>query len=201
MERYFALQSFRRRGPGGWRRRIICADTRFLFDFTQGAFRRRGGEIGRVGKASLPPCRPSPRTPLRGTRTCKSAENFRRAKSEWASKFLPGHWALDLQKFPLVRFRNCAWLCRANVPGAYSGGSPKGLPYPNRKDFLETRRGEACPSRRSGIWRAGQCPAPTVNLRRLFSQGRHAGPPAFHSDGTGQTKTVQQNEVLRQSSF
>ena len=142
-----------------------------------------------------------PRTPLRGTRTCVSIENFRRAKSEWASKFLPGHWALGLQKFPLVRFHDCAWLCRANVPGAYSGGSPKDLPYPNRKDFLETRRGEACPSRRAGIWRAGQCPAPTVNLRRLFSQGRHAGPPAFHSDGTGQTKTVQQNEVLRQSSF
>ena len=45
-------------------------------------------------------------------------EYFRRAKSEWASKFLPGHWALDLQKFPLVRFHDCAWLCRANGTGA-----------------------------------------------------------------------------------
>ena len=40
----------------------------------------------------------APRTPLRGTRTCKEKQNFRRAKSERQSKFLPGHWALGLQK-------------------------------------------------------------------------------------------------------
>ncbi len=38
------------------------------------------------------PLTPSP--PLRGTRTCKIEENFRRAKSEWPSKFLPPHWGL-----------------------------------------------------------------------------------------------------------
>ena len=37
--------------------------------------------------------------------------------SGW-SKFPPGHWALGLHKFPLVRFHNCAWIYRANVPGA-----------------------------------------------------------------------------------
>ena len=36
--------------------------------------------------------------------------------SGW-SKFLPGHWALGLHKFPLVRFHNCAWIYRANAPG------------------------------------------------------------------------------------
>ena len=35
-------------------------------------------------------------------------------------RFLPGHWALGLQKLPLVRFHYCAWLCRANAPGAFT---------------------------------------------------------------------------------
>ena len=42
------------------------------------------------------PLTPSP--PLRGTRTCKIEENFRRAKSEWPSKFLPPHWGLAKRK-------------------------------------------------------------------------------------------------------
>ena len=46
------------------------------------------------------------------------AEDFRRAKSEWRSKFQPGHWALTSPKLHLVRFLSCAWLCRANVSGA-----------------------------------------------------------------------------------
>ena len=43
---------------------------------------------------------------------------------------LPGHWALGLHKFPLVRFHNCAWIYRANAPGAeYAvGAAPCGLP-------------------------------------------------------------------------
>ena len=43
---------------------------------------------------------------------------FRRAKSEWRSKFPPGHWALGMQKLSLLRLHNCAWLCLANVHGA-----------------------------------------------------------------------------------
>ena len=38
------------------------------------------------------------------------------------SKSPPGHWALGLQKLHSVRFQLCAWLCRANAFGAYSGG-------------------------------------------------------------------------------
>ena len=43
---------------------------------------------------------------------------------------LPGHWALGLHKFPLVRFHNCAWIYRANAPGVeYAvGAAPCGLP-------------------------------------------------------------------------
>ena len=59
-----------------------------------------------------------PRTPLRGTPYREVQQGFRRAKSEWSPRFLPGHWALGLQKLPLLRFHSRAWLCRANVPGA-----------------------------------------------------------------------------------
>ena len=43
--------------------------------------------------------------------------HFRRAKFEWVSNFPPGHWALGLQKLPLVRFKDCACLCRTNDTG------------------------------------------------------------------------------------
>ena len=55
---------------------------------------------GKVGKT--PP----------GTRTYWILQHFRRAKFEWRSKFPPGHWALVFPKLQLVRFYNCAWLCR-----------------------------------------------------------------------------------------
>ena len=54
------------------------------------------------------------------------------------SEFPPGHWALGLQKFRLVRSRWCAWLYRANAPSANPGGRPKGLPYPIPEEFFET---------------------------------------------------------------
>ena len=89
-----------------------------------------------------PPDRGSrPRTPLRGTRTCKSAKNFRRAKSEWRSKFPPGHWALAMWKIgagavPLPRL---AWPSRCSRCWAVGRG------------LLDAPR-----------MRAGQCPAPTI---------------------------------------
>ena len=61
-----------------------------------------------------------PRTPLRGTLSCLMLLNFRRAKMEWPPRFLPGHWALGLQKLPLVRFRWCAWVSRTNAHGPVS---------------------------------------------------------------------------------
>ena len=42
------------------------------------------------------PLTPSP--PLRGTRTCKIEENFRRAKFVCPSKFLPPHWGMAKRK-------------------------------------------------------------------------------------------------------
>ena len=38
----------------------------------------------------------------------------------------PGHWALGLQKLPLVRFHDCAWVCRANGTRSVDGGGPPG---------------------------------------------------------------------------
>ena len=75
-------------------------------------------------------------------------------------QFNPAHWGLGIQKFQLLRFQNCAWLCRANAPGAYPGGSPKGLPYARLKPSYSCRRGGACPSRRPSE------PSPAAELPR-----------------------------------
>ena len=64
----------------------------------------RGGKVTKtpLGDAAdrhfvpIGPLTPSP--PLRGTRTCKIEENFRRTKSEWPSKFRPPHWGLAKRK-------------------------------------------------------------------------------------------------------
>ena len=57
-----------------------------------------------------------------GTPSWEVVYHFRRANSEWPSKFPPGHWALGLQKLGLVQFRSCAWRCPANIPGTNPGG-------------------------------------------------------------------------------
>ena len=62
--------------------------------------------------------------------------------SGW-SKFQPGHWALSLQKLPLVRLNFCAWVFSAIDTDAYDGGRPKGLPYPNQGDSWGTCRAGA----------------------------------------------------------
>ena len=35
---------------------------------------------------------------------------------EWPLQFLPGHWALSLQKLPLMRFKDCAWIAEPTLP-------------------------------------------------------------------------------------
>ena len=80
--------------------------------YTQEEFRRlraasyfaRGGKVTKtpLGDAAdghfvpIGPLTPSP--PLRGTRTCKIEENFRRAKFVCPSKFLPPHWGMAKRK-------------------------------------------------------------------------------------------------------
>ena len=63
-------------------------------------------------------------------------ENFRRAKFEWQSKFPPGHWALGLQKLPLVRFNLCAWVSQPTAPVRILAGAPRASPTQSQKIFL-----------------------------------------------------------------
>ena len=87
-----------------------------------------------------------PPVPRYGGYPLGQAENFRRAKFEWQSKFPPGHWALGLQKLPLVRFNLCAWVSQPTAPVRILAGAPRGSPtqIPHRC----RRGGGACPSRR-----------------------------------------------------
>ena len=61
-----------------------------------------------------------PRTPFYGGRTTVSCCWISGAQNlSGFYRFIPGHWALGLQKLPLLRFMNCAWLCRANASGPF----------------------------------------------------------------------------------
>ena len=77
-----------------------------------------------------------PRTPIYGGYPLEQAESFRRAKSEWVSEFPPGHWALGLQKLPLLRFHSCAWVVRTNVPGSVSAVGAGVLTRPPRNVLI-----------------------------------------------------------------
>ena len=66
------------------------------------------GHFVPIGPPPYPLCRFATSPPDRGSRPpdpyyggypLDQAESFRRTKSEWQSKFPPGHWALSLQKF------------------------------------------------------------------------------------------------------
>ena len=66
------------------------------------------GHFVPIGPPPYPLCRFATSPPDRGSEApdpyyggypLDQAESFRRAKSEWQSKFPPGHWALSLQKF------------------------------------------------------------------------------------------------------
>ena len=89
-----------------------------------------------------------PRTPFTGVNPWAGQEISGAQNLSGWSKFPPGHWALGLQKLPLLRSHSRAWVLLANGTGTIDGGSPKGLPYPILKDFLEARRAGTCPHRR-----------------------------------------------------
>ena len=129
-------------------RRARCPHRAAGWFFSQKEFRRPGGEFlsaraernQRAAKGwaqsagtalpPLPPCRPPPGPPFTGV-TPWTRQNISGAQNlSGFLRFLPGHWALGLQKLPLLRFHDCAWLCSPNDTGAVDGGRPKGLPYP-----------------------------------------------------------------------
>ena len=101
-----------------------------------------------------------PRTPIYGGYPLEQAESFRRAKSEWASEFPPGHWALGLQKLPLLRFHSCAWVVQTNVPGSVSavGATLAVARSAGRRGRRPLRKSQKLPLNFTGTAHLG-CPA------------------------------------------
>ena len=117
------------------------------------------------------PSRCTPGPPLRGTLSCSVVHHFRRTKSEWVSKSPPGHWALGLQKFPLLRFHNRAWGCRTNVPGGDTtvGATLAAAPYRYHSSGNGRQHGGAptamtAPERWFGKLRRSSRTAPETNF-------------------------------------
>ena len=114
----------------------LCAEEIVLIGVFAGGFRRPGGEF-------LSGC---PERNQRGTKGRAQDERFAlifahpldphyggrlpervcviSGAQKWSGfpRFLPGHWALALQKLELVQFKDCAWLCRAGVCWSVIGG-------------------------------------------------------------------------------
>ena len=100
--------------------------------FLAGGFRRpraatyfaHGGKVGKTPPGTAPDEHfvlifAFPRTPFTGvTPLVRQKTSGAQNLSGW-SQFPPGHWALGLQKLPLVRFHACAWVCRTNTPGPF----------------------------------------------------------------------------------
>ena len=109
------------------------------------------GTIGRNGFAAPASMLPAPWTPFTGVtpwagQSISGAQNL-----SGFLRFLPGHWALGLQKLPLLRFHWCAWLGRANAPGPFSAvgaalaaarkPTPLGADSPFQGEMAEGQRG------------------------------------------------------------
>ena len=90
-----------------------------------------------------------PRTPFTGV-TPWGGQNISGAQNlSGFLRFLPGHWALGFWKIGVgaVQLLRLSVLNQRSRCGA--GGRPKGLPYAKSKPLRYSRRGGACPSRRS----------------------------------------------------
>ena len=73
-------------------------------------------------------------------------------------RFLPGRWALGLQKLPLVRFRICAWVSRTNAPGRYAVGPVWDRPL-REKGAASISAVGAAVSRLQAFPLGGRCPS------------------------------------------
>ena len=94
-----------------------------------------------------------------GTPSWEVVHHFRRAKSEWPSKFPPGHWALGLQKLPPVRFHSCAWVSQPTRPVQILAGRSGTGPYKNNAAApLSRRRGGSETARKAFPWGKADSP-------------------------------------------
>ena len=121
--------------------------------FLAGGFRRlraatyfaHGGKVGKTPPGTAPDEHfvlifAFPRTPFTGV-TPLVRQNISGAQNlSGGLRFLPGHWALGLQKFRLVRSRWCAWLYRANAPGTNPGGPVWDRPLREQRGHSHIRR-------------------------------------------------------------
>ena len=73
-------------------------------------------------------------------------------------RFLPGRWALGLQKLPLVRFHTCAWVSRTNAPGRYAVGPVWDRPL-REKGAASISAVGAAVSRLQAFPLGGRCPS------------------------------------------
>ena len=114
---------------------------------------------------ALPPA-PCLRGPL-----LRSSAKFPARKIRVTAAIPPGPLGPGFAKIAAgaVPHQRLAWPSKR--PGAYSGGSPKGLPYPIQKEFLENRRGGVCPSRGPASVR------PLRKRREGFCDRRRGRPP------------------------
>ncbi len=76
---------------------------------------------------------PYPRSPITGVTPWAGQIIFGAQNLSGFHRFIPGHRALGLQKLPLVRFHDCAWVCRANAHGLLSA---VGAAFDRLKAFL-----------------------------------------------------------------
>ena len=99
-----------------------------------------------------------PRSPVTGV-TPWIGQNISGAQ-KWSGelRFLPGHWALGVQKLGQVRFHLRAWLRRANTPGPLTAGAPRGSPYPIPTDFLKPVGTAPCGRPKAFPLPGGRCP-------------------------------------------
>ena len=82
-------------------------------------------------------------------------------------RFLPAHWGLASPKLHSVRFKFCAWVCRANAPGTNPGGPVWDRPLREKCCcFRIRRRGDPC-GRPKAFPLGGRCRA---NARRMRGQ-------------------------------
>ena len=79
-----------------------------------------------------------PRPPITGVIPLVGQKIFGAQNLSGFYRFIPGHWALGLQKLLLVRFHRRAWLGRANTPSSKHGiphPPPSGAPSPKGEGF------------------------------------------------------------------
>ena len=121
--------------------------------------RNQNAAGGRLRMDTSCPYSPYPRSPYYGGRVPVRLSKISGAQNLSGDlRFLPGHWALGLQKLPLVRFHTCAWVSRTNAPGRYAVGPVWDRPLREKGAASISAVGAAI-SRLQAFPLGGRCPS------------------------------------------